>query len=140
MSIGILPQSYIDARAPKYSADPRVSYLLLQAQQEVGENWGQYQGKGQALLMLHWMAMDDRSGQQNGNSIGGTVQSEQEGSLKRSYMVDFSLTKDFPDYSQTRWGMEFIQTMKKAVVHTPFNRMSANDPTLAIEPIDRFVR
>jgi len=137
MSTGIAYTAYIAARAPNYVSDARVGAMALQAAQEIGIAFGNLQGKATALLILHWLAMDDRAAQQNGNSIGGTIAGEREGSLERRYMIDFSLTKAYPDLSQTRWGMELIQTRKSAIVTAPFNRFTTVPPAeIPTEQVD----
>jgi hypothetical protein len=116
---------YITVRAPLYAADPRVSTLIDMATIEISATaYGNNKNRAISLLVLHWLAMDDKSAS-DGNSIGGTIKREREGSLEREYMVDFSLTKDYTDYTQTRWGMELIQLTNKSVVKAPFNRFSA---------------
>jgi hypothetical protein len=120
--------TYIDTRAPGYSADTRVSPMILQAEDETGTAFGILRNAAIALLVLHWLAMDDRAGGSGGslsNSVGGTIKREREGSLEREYMIDFSLTKQFPDLSQTRWGMELIELRKKCIL-TPYNRFVTN--------------
>lgn len=124
MAAMIPVMSYITSRAPLYVADPRVPDMILQATEETGLAYGKLQNKAIALLVLHWLAMDDRSAAQGGSSIGGTIAGEREGSLERRYMIDFSLTKAFPDLSQTRWGMELIETRRKSVITAPFNRFT----------------
>lgn len=135
MSAPIPAEAYIAARAPSYSTDPRVPYLLLQAQEEVGAKFGNLIGKAQALLVLHWLAMDDRAAASNGSSIGGTISGEKEGSLERRYMLDFKLTLMYPDYSQSRWGMEYIQLIKKSIVQSPWNRFSETIPDMPAEQL-----
>lgn len=120
--------TYIATRAPSYSADPRVPAMILQSEAETGTAFGELRNAAIALLVLHWLAMDDRAGGGGGstsNSVGGTIKREREGSLEREYMVDFSLTKAFPDLSQTRWGMELIELRKKCIL-TPYNRFVTN--------------
>lgn len=108
---------YIGVRAPGYSADSRLSTMLDMAETEIGTCYGANRYKAVALLALHWLALDDRSAAQNGNSIGGTISMEQEGSLKRQYMIDFGFQRSNPDLSQTRWGMELVGLTKKSSVN-----------------------
>lgn len=114
---------YITTRAPGYVSDARLPDLITQATDEIGLAFGTLRNRAISLLALHWLAMDDRSTDQNGNSIGGTISGEREGSLERRYMIDFSLTKKYPDLSQTRWGMELIQLRMKTIPSI-FNRFS----------------
>jgi hypothetical protein len=118
---------YITVRAPSYTADPRTSVMIDQATIETGSLFGTNRNRAISLLVLHWLTMDDRAAGigGSGSSIGGTIKREREGSLEREYMVDFSLTKMFPDLTQTRFGMELIELRKKSLVISPFNRFSA---------------
>ena len=121
---------YIALRAPYYSADSRVGSALSNAEIETGNSYGVNRYKAVALLVLHWLASDDSAtganGAMPGGSAGGTLVSEQEGSLKRAYQVDFSLQARYPDLSRTRWGMELIGLTKKTTMSFMTRMVSAS--------------
>lgn len=108
---------YIGTRAPTFLTDSRVTSGDLEEQVKLELDPTIFKGdlfnKAVALLMLHAMAMDDRSGT---SAVGGSISEEQEDRLKRKYLIDFGLTKQFPDFSQTRWGMEFIRLRRSCVI------------------------
>ncbi len=113
---------FINLRAKKYATDPRISTALDGAAETFSATaWGRNLEKAKALLALHWLTMDDRD--VSGEGIGGTLQSEQEGSLKRSYMIDFKCQSANPDWTQSRWGMELIQ-LRKQSIFAPVTRFS----------------
>lgn len=112
-------QSYIDTRAARYSADARLPELQAQAELEVGTVFGSLRYKAVALLMLHWLTMDDRDS--GGLGVGGAISMEREGSLQRQYLLDFSVTKQNPDLAQTKWGLEYVQ-LKKSCIIKPMTR------------------
>jgi hypothetical protein len=92
-----------------------------QATAETGTCFGTLRNKAIALLMLHWLYLDDRDSGNQG--VGGTVKREREGMLEKEYMIDFSLTSRYPDLSQTRWGMELIRLRKQCLM-LPRNRFT----------------
>ena len=122
------PIDFVNLRAPEYSADPRMGNALVQAATEIGTAYGDNQYKAIALQALHWLAMDDRAAGVNGaagtGSVGGTLNMEQEGSLKRAYTVDFSFQAKYPDLSMSRWGMELIGLTKKTALNFLTRRVS----------------
>lgn len=118
-------QGYIDARASQYSSDPRLGALIEQATLETNANaYGTLTDKAIALLVLHWLAVDDRSGTSKDGGVVGTLKREREGSLEREYMIDFSVTSRDPDLSQSKWGLELRQ-LRKSCIFAPMTRMSA---------------
>ncbi len=115
-------QVYIATRAPTYAADARIAPMTTQAELETGQVYtGDLRNKAIALLILHWMFLDDRDGGLTG--IGGTVKREKEGQLEKEYMIDFSLTVRYPDLSQTRWGLELVR-LRRSSIMMPRNRFS----------------
>jgi len=117
-------QQYIDSRAAAYSADARLSSLIEQAELETGPVFqGDLRNKAIALLVLHWLYVDDRSAGSTGGVVG-TLKREREGSLEREYMIDFSVTARDPDLSQSKWGLELRQ-LRKSCIFAPMTRMSA---------------
>lgn len=117
---------YIGTRAPTKLSDSRVTSGDLEEQVKLELDPKIFKGdlfnKAVALLMLHAMAMDDRD--TGGAGVGGAISEEQEDRLKRKYLIDFGLTKLFPDLSQTRWGLEFIRLRRSCVI-TPRTRFTA---------------
>ncbi len=117
-------QGYIDARASQYSSDPRLGTLIEQATLETSSRaYGNLTDKAIALLVLHWLAVDDRSGTSKDGGVVGTLKREREGSLEKEYMIDFAVTSRDPDLSQSKWGLELRQ-LRKSCVFAPMTRMS----------------
>ena len=115
-------QNYIDTRAPSYSSDSRITAMTAQATLETGEVFiGDLRNKAIALLILHWLFIDDRDNGLQG--VGGTVKREKEGMLEREYMLDFSVTRKWPDLSQSRWGLELIR-LRRSTIMNPRNRFT----------------
>lgn len=108
------PLDYVAVRSATYAADPRIGTLLSMAENETGAEFGTNRNRAIALLALHWISMDDRDS--GGQAVGGTVSAEQEGSLRRQYLIDFTLTSRYPDLTQTRWGMERIGLQKGSLI------------------------
>lgn len=120
----ITVQNYIDSRAPAYSSDTRIAGLTAQASLETGTVFiGDLRNKAITLLILHWMTVDDRDTDGGSAGIGGTVKREREGQLEREYMLDFSLTANFPDLSQSKWGLELIRLRRQCIM-APRNRFT----------------
>ena len=116
-------QEYIAARAPQYSADSRLTALTEQAMLETdAAAFGKLYEKAVALLVLHWMAVDDRSSGTDGGVVG-TLKREREGSLEKEYMIDFSVTARDPDLSQSKWGLE-LRHLRRSCIFAPMTRMS----------------
>ena len=116
-------QDYIDARAPQYSSDARLSSFQSQATLRTGTVYGTLRNEAIALLMLHWLTMDDSrgGGVVGGSGAAGSIAREKEGALERQYTLDFRLSMKYPDLSQTRWGMELIGLRKENIMG-PRNR------------------
>jgi uncharacterized glyoxalase superfamily metalloenzyme YdcJ len=68
-----------------------------------------------ALRAMHLMTKDS-------NDKEGIVQSESEGSVSRSYAVNASLARQFPDLMSTKWGKELAELIGSCVLPA-LNRM-----------------
>ena len=106
-------EAYLQVRKPAALTDPRYSLFLAQAQEALGKELGLHLNRAISLLILHWMAMDDRD--TAGNAVPGMIQEEREGQLGRKYLQDFTLSGKQSDLCQTRYGMELISLKKSAV-------------------------
>ena len=111
--------SYFTERAAAYLGDSRIPGLQLQAEEETGAvftNCGKKE-KALFLLMMHWMELaDDRGGSKGSGAIGGMVKRVKEGMLEKEFLQDFSLSKRYPDLSQTLWGMELIRLRNSCII------------------------
>jgi len=113
--------TYINSRS-NFDGDSRLTEFEIQARLEVSTSaFGDLQNKAIALLMLHWLTLDDRDS--TGTGIGGSIKEEKEGMLSREFLLDFSLTKKYPDLTQTRWGLELLRIRNITIVN-PINRFS----------------
>jgi hypothetical protein len=109
------PLSFIQTRALTYSIESNINDLILQAEGETSDNYptSDLRSKAVGLLVCHWIALSKRD---SSGAMGvGSIISEREGKLARSYAlasVSSKVEVDL-DLSQTRWGLELIQHQKK---------------------------
>ncbi len=121
----------IAVRAPQWSGDPREADLielakLYNAEQPYGTHWQ----LALALQVLHWYALDERAGgnpgsgggTSGGSGVAGSVKSEKEGDLARSYGMSESVSKGDADLSQTSYGLELLR-LRGALFFKPRTRM-----------------
>lgn len=93
--------------APEFDAtDPRrlerfIDYATLQ----VGSVFGKKRNLATALLAAHMLSMSERQG------AGGTIASEKEGELSRSYALP-ALSRDI---SSTSYGQEFNRIARSVI-------------------------
>lgn len=102
-------QAIIESRAPQYIGDARLTDFIALATQLTAECYGDQLPYAIALRALHMLAMADRGSSVTG--AAGTIASEKEGQLARSYGGSSSKSIDenkYPDLSQTSWGRELI--------------------------------
>jgi hypothetical protein len=100
------PLQIVEARAPEYEGHPRIETLLQLAEAQTANTtaWGGQRNTAVALLVLHWLAMQERG-------VGGApgpVTSESEGSVSRSY----GWSGKYGALSTTSWGLE-LQALRK---------------------------
>jgi hypothetical protein len=113
---------YIASRAAMYSTDLRTPLFIEQASLETGTVFkSSLREKAIALLALHWLTIDDR-GIANDGAVG-TLKRIKEGSLEKEFMIDFGVTRQDPDLSQTKWGLELRQ-LRKSCIFAPMTKMS----------------
>ncbi len=116
--------SYIATRAAVYVGDARLPELQIEAGEETGPVFTACGKREKAifLLIMHWIELDDdRGGVKGSGAIGGMVKKVKEGMLEKEFLQDFSLSKEHPDLSQTRWGLELLRLRKSCIVG-PRNR------------------
>lgn len=119
----ITVQEYLEARAPAdYLTEPKLAEMKTQAELEVGDNYcsEDIHNKVVALLVCHWIALSKRGDGTNQGGAGGTLISEKEGQLARSFGNAYSITNE-AYLSQTSWGLEIIGLQKSCFV-MPRNR------------------
>lgn len=113
------PLQIITLRAPDFATEPNVNDLITQAALEVSESeYGDLKNKAIALIVMHWIALDKRD--PGGSGVSGSIKSEKEGDLARSYGSSGSTDGD-PYYSQTTWGLEFLRLQEQSFMK-PRNR------------------
>ena len=115
-------QGIIEARAPQYVGDARVSDFIALATLRTGNVFGEVKQYAIALRVLHMLAVSDRGSSITG--AGGAITREKEGQLERSYGGSSSTSIDegrFPDLSQTSWGRELIALQNENIIG-PRNR------------------
>jgi len=114
-------EEIINLRAPQYSGDSRIPLLIVLADEFTGDKIPQVTPFefAKALLVLHWLTMDDRA--KDGNGGVGAITEEKEGELTIKYgqvsnnvMAYNSDLKGF--LGQTIWGIELYAFMKKYTV------------------------
>ena len=112
------PLQIITIRAPAFASEPNINDLIAQAELEVGQCQGDLRNKAVALIVMHWIALSKRD--PTGNS-SGTIKSEKEGDLARSYgSVSTKETDNY--YGQTTWGLEYLRLLDSTMI-LPRNRM-----------------
>lgn len=128
MALLTTPQAVIAIRWPNFPVvDPRLTALIDLASNEMGAAYGKNRPLAIALLVMHWEALTSRSS--DDSSIGnetGSIRSEKEGDLSRSYgstsSTSSSSSYDDMYLSQTSWGLEIIRLRRKSFM-MPRNRM-----------------
>lgn len=110
--------AFITLRSPELAANESVSSFIALADSQTSKTVfgddaiGEIGTKREfavALRAMHLMA-------KNGSSSSGIVQSESEGELSRTYKVDASLARRFPDLMGTEWGRELAELISSVVV------------------------
>lgn len=115
-------QQIIEARAPQYIGDARLSDFIALATLRVGAAFAEVKQYAIALRVLHMLAIADRGSVVTG--AGGAVSREKEGQLERAYGGSSAASIDegrYPDLSQTSWGRELIALQNENILG-PRNR------------------
>jgi hypothetical protein len=112
---------YIQAKSPWNPADSDMVLLISMAEEEIGDCYGDLRNKAVALLTLHWKALKEREGN-TGFGTTGSLKSEKEGDLSRSYGFAGSAEIRDPYMGQTTYGLELL-TLEKQLFIKPRNRM-----------------
>ena len=122
------PQAIVILRVPAYDGDPRLDDYEHLADMQTGTVYGDCRNLAVALMMLHYMTLDDSRGATPGSgSSTGSVKSEKEGDLAKSYGATSSSVSDkYPDLSQTIYGLELIE-LRNRKIFNPRNRMLGVD-------------
>lgn len=114
-------QTNVTARSPGTTQDSRFDVLVGIAETQINATvYGNHRAYAGALLVLHWIALEDRGT----GAAGGAVKSEKEGQLARSYSD--SMVGKNAYLSQTHWGMELAR-LQKTLIFNPRNRMMGPD-------------
>ena len=121
----------IAARAPQFSADPRKAAFEELAKLQTSTNFGDRYNLAVALRMCHWWALEQIAGGSSTNSgltMGGTVKSETEGGLSRSYgnAGSGSTGTTNEDLSRTAFGVELLALIRSSFLK-PRTRMMSTD-------------
>lgn len=116
------PLEFIQARASAFALEPNVSSLIAIATTQTGD-FGSPDATNTAiaLLVCHWIALDKR---ENGSGLGaaGSIASESEGQLSRSYASTVGASARNAALEQTRWGIELLD-LRKSAFFLPRTRM-----------------
>lgn len=113
----------INNRSKKYSGDQRIPFLLNLAEEFTGDRIPAVTSReyAKALLVLHWLTLDDRVNDSDGNCGTGTISEEKEGELSVKYSPTahnvMYFTSDLKGFlAQTVWGLELYSFMKRFFV------------------------
>src|SRR4030042_6435343 len=108
----------IDIRTPQFSSSQRLDSLIAYATQLTGGNFGDNQNLAIALRVMHIMTKEKIAGgseSNTGTQSSGSIISETEGALSRSYSSGGSntaLQSKYGDLVDTQFGMELINLMR----------------------------
>jgi hypothetical protein len=128
------PQEIVVLRVPAYDGDVRLPDYETLAEKQTGEVFGDCRNLAIALLMLHYMTLDDsRGGAAGGGVVTGSVKAEKEGDLSRQYGGVSATAQSNPDLSQTMYGLELIELRKRMILN-PTNRMVGTNGTSHVLP------
>lgn len=109
------PLQIVEARAPQFEGEPRIESLLTLAEAQTGADWRTARNMAVALLVLHWLALEERGAA----ASPGAITSESEGQVSRSY----GSTGQTGALSQTSWGQELTQ-LRRQTFMGGFTRMT----------------
>lgn len=119
--MALTSKEIIELRAPELAIDPSIDDLILEAENETGQVFGDLRPKAVALLVLHWLALKVRSAS---GVTTGTVQSEREGDLSISYSNSSNSNIRDSYLAQTLWGIELYNLKQSTII--PFQNRIFN--------------
>ena len=105
----------IAARNPDVVIDARVDNLIILADAQTGTIYDTQRNDAIALLVLHWLALENRGAA----AAAGSIKSEKEGDLARSYGTTSSKTSHYLD--QTTWGLQ-LKALRDGLIMSARNR------------------
>lgn len=116
----------VAVKAPGYESDPRLSDLEDLAAFHLSKDvFSEKYNYAVALLICHWLSMEAITGGSSsgaGSGIGGSITSEKEGQLARSFgYVSVNSPGADSYYSKTIYGQELLQLFRSCVI-LPMNR------------------
>jgi len=116
----------IAVKAPGYETDPRIDDFTDLAKFHISSDvFGSKYNYALALMVCHWIACEGLSGGSSsgaGSGVGGSITSEKEGDLSRSYgNVSFTSAGAASYYSKTMYGQELYQLFRSCAI-LPMNR------------------
>lgn len=98
---------------------PYIADLIEQASAETGDSYGQYRNKAIALLVLHWLVLEDNGSNSSGAVGAITEQSEYGLTIRRAFSSTANSSSgglfDSEYYKQTQYGLELIQLKRKCI-------------------------
>lgn len=114
------PLEYVTIRTPQFATDPRINQLIVVADELTGTVFGDRRNYAIALRVMHWKTREAlQGGTSDGSSSGtgqaGTIQSESEGQLSRSYGIGAS-SGQYGDLETTAYGQELIELMNGCIM------------------------
>lgn len=113
----------IEARAPEYLNHTSIDVFIELATNKTNESvMGINYNEAIALRTMHTLALSDRS-KGGGSSPSGSIKSEKEGMLSRSYGSNSSNSSNSnSNLAQTSWGVELMDLQESSII--PFtNKM-----------------
>lgn len=117
----------IAVKSPGFALDPRLTDFIGLAELQLSKTM--FGDKGEyaiALLVLHWLALDALGGGSattSGSGVAGSIESEKEGELSRSYSIPSGGNQGQAStyYNQTIFGQELYQLIRGCFI-LPMNR------------------
>lgn len=120
------PLEYMQLRAPAFAALPEIATWLDYAEQETGDSYcsdDPHRNKAIFLLAAHQIALNQRNEDGGGSAPSGSIKSEKEGDLARSYGVESNDSNQIDPYlAQTSWGVE-LWNLQRSCFFLPRTRM-----------------
>jgi hypothetical protein len=100
-------------------AKPYINDLIIQASDETGNSYGKHRNKAIALLVMHWLTLEDNSSNTTG-AVGQIVGQQEYGlSITRAFSSSSNSSQGgmFDDayLKQTQYGLELISLKRKCI-------------------------
>ncbi len=103
----------IALKSPDHAADSRLDDFIELAKFYINQTvFGTKYQYALALVVLHWLTLDARGGgssTSSGSGVAGSIKSEKEGDLQRSYSVPTSKNERKEYLMGTVFGQELLQ-------------------------------